>query len=81
MKIVVDDFLLRFIQGHHCPELPLDGPNKDYFKRIIDFSSIDVAHNPINNTFLAIDCYGYGHSFTCSREQIKQTLEIIKEQL
>lgn len=81
MKIVVDDLLLRFIQEHHCPELPLDRSDKEYFTRIIDFSSIDETHNPINDTFLAIDCYGNGHPFTCSREQIKQSLEIIIEQL
>ncbi len=82
MKTIVSDLLLKFIQEHHCPELPLDKSDKEYFRRIIDFSSIDETHNPINNnTFLAIDYDGYGHPFTCSREQIRQALEIIKGEL
>lgn len=81
MKTIVSDLLLKFIQEHHCPELPLDKSDKEYFRRIIDFSSIDEILNPINNTFLAIDCDGYGHPFTCSREQIRKTLEVIKEEL
>lgn len=81
MKIIVDDILLRFIQEHHCPELPLDRSYTEYFRKIIDFSSVDETNNPINNTFLAIDRYGHGHPFTCPREQIRQALEIIKEEL
>lgn len=81
MKIVVDYFLLKFIQEHHCPELPLDNKDKRFFRKLVDFSSVDINERPIKDTYLAIGYNGNSYSFTCAKEQIKQGLEIIAKSM
>ena len=81
MKIIVDYGLLRFIEVNKCPEVQLDDWGKKHFKRIIDFSSIDIDERPLKGTYLAFDYNGYGYPFSCGKDQIKQALEIVMANL
>lgn len=77
MRIIVDYELLHFIETNKCPEVSLSECEKKYFRRVVDFSSIDSKKRPINDTYLAIDYHGYGYPFSCSKDQIKQGLDIV----
>lgn len=77
MKIIVDYGLLCFIERNKCPEVPINDWEKKYFKKIIDFSSVDVNVSPINDSYLAVDYDGYGYPFSCGKEQFQQGLEML----